>query len=243
MLKYELIEQDIQRKIEEGIYKPNDQLPMEREMCEEYGVSKITVKRAMDALVSKGLILKRRGSGSFVQDIDIRDGRGAFGSVSCEVGGFTVDMESTGRQISSIVHLFEVVIPPEKVVEQLKISADTFTYHILRTRCLDVVPAATEETWMPIDVIPGLKLEHLQGSIYSFIRDELGHKVHSAHRTLRARMPDAQVQSFLKLENSVPVFEVEQICFLDDRRIFEYSVTEHPGDKYEFFTVSFNRNV
>lgn len=104
---------------------------------------------------------------------------------------------------SALSSICSVVIPPEKVVEQLKISADTFTYHILRTRCLDGV-TATEETWMPIDAlpIPGLS-SNICRVIYSFIRDELGHKVHSAHRTLRAACPHSVAEDFLKLENSV----------------------------------------
>ncbi|MGI6110145.1 MAG: GntR family transcriptional regulator [Eubacteriaceae bacterium] len=240
MLKYELIEKDIQRKIENGTYKPNDRLPMEKEMCETYGVSKITVKRAMDSLVAKGLILKRRGAGSFVQDINIDDLSNAFNSMSSQVAGFTEDYRKTGKKITSIVHIFEVIVPPENVAKQLRIEPESFTYHILRTRLLDGVPAATEDMYMPIDIIPGLKMEHLESSIYRYIREDLGHRVYSAHRTLRAKMPTEEYKKYLQLADNVPLFEVEQVGFLDDGRRFEYSISEHPGDKYEFFTVSFN---
>lgn len=57
MTKYERIANDMKEKIENGIYKPNDQLPFEAEMCEAYGVGRITVKKAMDLLVNEGLVV------------------------------------------------------------------------------------------------------------------------------------------------------------------------------------------
>ena len=56
MTKYERIANDMKEKIESGVYKPNDQLPFEAEMCDHYGVSRITVKKAMDLLVNEGLV-------------------------------------------------------------------------------------------------------------------------------------------------------------------------------------------
>ena len=71
MTKYERIANDMKEKIENGIYKPNDQMPFEAEMCEAYGVSRITVKKAMDLLVNEGLVVKRRGAGTFVKNIPL----------------------------------------------------------------------------------------------------------------------------------------------------------------------------
>ena len=73
MLKYEEIAEDIKNRIESGEYRPNDQLPLEKEMCEKYGVSRITIKKAMDKLVMRGLVVKRRGAGTFVKDIDDKE--------------------------------------------------------------------------------------------------------------------------------------------------------------------------
>ena len=69
MNKYEIIAVDIREDILNGIYKPNERLPFEKEICDKYDVSKMTVKKALDLLVSEGLIVKRRGSGTFIKDI------------------------------------------------------------------------------------------------------------------------------------------------------------------------------
>ena len=70
MLKYEIVADDVRARIANGEFKPNDQLPTTEELCEQYDVSKITVKKAMDELVLHGLIARRRGSGSFVKGLD-----------------------------------------------------------------------------------------------------------------------------------------------------------------------------
>ena len=75
---------------------------------------------------------------------------------------------------------------------------------------------------MPIDVIPGVKREVLENSIYEHISKDLGLKIKSAHRTVRATLPT----------------EKEQVAFLDDGRIFEYSKSRHRGDRFELKTVS-----
>ena len=60
--KYEAIAADIRRSIEDGALKPGDKLPTVVELCELYGVSKITVKRAIEQITEEGLITSRRGS-------------------------------------------------------------------------------------------------------------------------------------------------------------------------------------
>ena len=70
MAKYEEIAEDIRSRILSGNYSPNEQLPLEKQMCESYGVSRITIKKAVDELVIQGWVIKRRGSGTFVKALE-----------------------------------------------------------------------------------------------------------------------------------------------------------------------------
>ena len=67
MIKYQKIASDLRNAITSGQYLPGAQLALEKEMCQQYGVSRITIKRAVDELVNQGLVVKRRGSGTFVK--------------------------------------------------------------------------------------------------------------------------------------------------------------------------------
>ena len=69
MVKYKKIAQDLRHEILSGDYTPGQQLELEKDMCSRYGVSRITVRRAVDELVHQGLVVKRRGAGTFVKSL------------------------------------------------------------------------------------------------------------------------------------------------------------------------------
>lgn len=73
MQKYVVISNDIRNKIVNGEFVANQQIPFEKDMCIHYNASKMTVKKAVDILVAEGLIIKRRGSGTFVKDLNLEE--------------------------------------------------------------------------------------------------------------------------------------------------------------------------
>ena len=238
MFKYQIIAKDIQEKIENGQFKAGEQLPQESEMCKHYNASRITIREAMNQLVLQGLIIKRRGSGTFVKNIaDDMQNKDSFPK-SSQFSGFTKDRANF--KVSSDIHNLSVVNPPIEVAEQLKISPNSFTYYICRTRLIDNKPVVVEYTYMPIDVISGVTLDTLKGSIYDYIEHTLKLKIKSAHRIARASMPTEEERKWLNItdEDFVPMFEVEQIAYLDDGRIFEYSKSRHRADFFELKSVS-----
>lgn len=234
VLKYEEIALDIQQKINNGEYHPNDQLPLEKQMCKQYNVSRITIKKAMDKLVLNGSVIKRRGAGTFVKDIDSKDI--ADISTSGQFAGFTSTFE--GKKIESKIIDFKVINPTKEVANKLKIDVDEFVYYICRARYADDEPYVVEYTYMPINIIKGLKKDILEKSIYEYIEKELKFKIKSAHRTIRAIMPNDIEEKYLEIGKNSPILEVEQIAFLDSGQPFEYSRSHHRGDKSEFKSVS-----
>ena len=114
---------------------------------------------------------------------------------------------------------------------------DGFVYHIVRVRSANDIPLAIEYTYMPIDVIPDLKTAAVETSIYSFIEDDLGLKISSAHRTVRAVLPTQLEVEELHESKTSPLLEVEQTAFLDDGKAFEYSISRH-AHGYELYVIS-----
>lgn len=237
MLKYETVASDLQKKISTGSYQANGQLPSVAVLCNEYGVSKITIKKAMDELESRGLISRRRGSGSFVKSSSGPASDPSRWEMSNQMMGFHAEHSALHEKISSIVEEFEVVRPPEKVAKSLGMDEDGFAYKICRVRLADDVPHAVEYTYMPIDVIPDLKRRHLETSIYDYIEGDLGLKITSAHRIVRAVSPTADEQAWLGVPATEPLLEIEQVGFLDDGVPFECSRSRHCNN-YEFRSIS-----
>ena len=234
MSKYEEIAQDIRQAILSGKYSPNAQLPLEKEMCLSYGVSRITIKKAVDELVIQGLVIKRRGSGTFVKSVNDADVE-ELGSVK-QFGGFSETNKD--RKVSSSIIKFEVIHPTDEIATKLKIACDDFVYYIVRARYADNEPYVIEYTYMPIGLIYGIKTDILMNSIYSYIEKNLKLKIKSAHRSVRAILPNEIEQEWLKIDKSIPILEVEQIGFLDNGQSFEYSKSHHRSDKIEIKTVS-----
>lgn len=234
MLKYQAIVKDLQARIENEEYKAGQQLPLEKEMCTTYGVSRITIKRAVDELVKKGLVVKRRGSGTFVKTMDEQDIRDI--SRAGQFSGFSATFKD--HDVQTKVLKFDIVHPTQEIATKLQISTEDFVYDIRRVRILDGKPLVIEYTQMPIQVIPGLKMPSVETSIYSYIQDELHLRIQSAHRIVRALMPTEEEKKYLEIEGVLPILEISQVAFLSDGRAFEYSVAHHRGDSNEFRAVS-----
>ncbi|OOM77319.1 HTH-type transcriptional regulator GmuR [Clostridium puniceum] len=234
MSKYEEIAQDIRQAILSGKYSPNEQLPLEKEMCSSYGVSRITIKKAVDELVIQGLVIKRRGSGTFVKSVNDEDVE-ELGSVK-QFGGFSETNKE--KKVSSSIIKFEVIHPTDEIATKLKITCDDFVYYIVRARYADNEPYVIEYTYMPIGLIHGIKTDILMNSIYNYIEKNLKLKIKSAHRTVRAILPNEIEQEWLKIDKNMPILEVEQVGFLDNGQSFEYSKSHHRSDKIEIRTVS-----
>lgn len=237
MFKYEIIAADIQAKIQSGGYKPDEKLPQEFELCKQYGTSRITVREAMDVLVNRGLIIKRRGSGTFVKAVSggaaVQEGF----SRSQQFNGFSRDME--GRKVSSRVHAFKLLRATGDVAEKLQVPDTAFVCYICRTRLVDGMPYVVEYTYMPTDFITGITDQVVQNSIYAYIEHDLKLKIKSAHRIARASLPTEDEKKWLEIgEPLIPILEVEQIAYLDDGRIFEYSISRHRADCFELRTVT-----
>ena len=253
MVKYQAIAADIQRSIEAGALKPNAKLPTVVELCEAYGVSKITIKRAIDLLTDKGLISSRRGSGTYVKNttelfeqtgIERIDGTADGGddsfafSHSDRAAGFTKEHEGEGKKVSSVVYDFSIVNPPANIARHLNIQPDDFAYYHCRARCLDGEPMVIEYTYMPLELIPGLKRSQLYVSVYDYLQNTLGLKISSFHRILRAVPATEEEAERLNTKPGVPMLEIAQVGFLDDGTPFEYSISRYEGTRGELREVN-----
>lgn len=236
MLKYEKIAEDLLQDIRKGTYSSGDQLPLEKELCAQYQVSRVTIKRAMDALVKQGLIIKRRGSGTFVKTLDEQYAKQLSLSMANQFSGFSETYK--GRNIRTKVLKFEIVHPSENVATKLQMSVKDFVYDITRVRILDDVPMVMEYMMMPIQLIPGIRNEILEDSIYRHIEKTLKLRIQSSHRTVRAVRSTEMEQQELQIPPELPILEVKQVAFLSDGKPFEYSISHHRADKSSFSAIS-----
>ena len=224
MLKYEKIAFDIKEDILSEKYKPNEQLPFEKELCE----------KALDLLVNDGLIIKRRGSGTFVKDITEKEIQRIIEKK--QFSGLTTT--SIGHKVTSKVLEFKIINATKEIADILKIEEDEFIYFVHRVRYVDDKAVVIEKTYIPLNLIPGMKLADVKKSIYGYIKDKLGLNIQSAHSTVRAMKSDELDRKYLNLEKDEPILEVERVAYLDNGKVFEYSFSRHRYDKFEFKSIT-----
>lgn len=240
MLKYVAIVNDLVKKIDDGTYAANTQLPTSAELCDQYHVSKITIKKAMDNLEALGMITRRRGAGTFVKNTQSGASRHLGWSGPTGIVGTKSQFAKRGIKVTSHVHEFSVVEPPKFIARELDMK-EGFVYKVVRARFADGKPICVEHTYMPIDLIPGITMEVLNDSIYQYIENVLGLSIDSAHTTIRATLPTSDEATWLGIDANYPMLEAEQTAFLSDGRSFEYSVTRSTAHDNEVRLIRSHR--
>src|ERR1700747_3027147 len=138
---YAKIEETIATEIAEGEYPPGDQLPTEDELLQRLEVSRITVRRAIQNLVHRGLLEIRRGRGTFVAEPHIE-------AELTKLSGFVEDMNAAGRRASARVVSQGVVPATARIAERLQLARGTRVMRIERVRLADGVPVSFDETYL-----------------------------------------------------------------------------------------------
>lgn len=129
MAKYKDIADDIRQKIKSGEYTFGQKLPYEYVLCMSYHCNKETMKKALDILVKEGLIIRRRGAGTFVKDYD----PSLESSTNKFARGLTAKYAGI-KEVTSEVLEFEVIPADEHLSKKLQIEVGDFVYHIIRLR-------------------------------------------------------------------------------------------------------------
>lgn len=228
--KYLVVYTEIKSRIINDIYKVGDMLPSAQEIGQEFGVSRLTVKRGMDMLVSEGVVHSRSGYGTVVLRKPINNSR-IFGPSD----GL---LEVIGKEhVESEIHKFSIELPSQKVAEKLDITSKDYIYNIVRSRTVDGEPYSLEQTFMPLVVIPGLELKHLKSSVYQYIRNELKLQIKSSHIKLRGDIATIQDHEILGVDKGHFMIEIEKVVSIASGTPFEYSITRHLYEDFSFESV------
>lgn len=236
MVKYIEIADDIRMKIKKQKYTYGQKLPYEYVLCVSYHCNKETMKKALEILVKEGLIVRRRGAGTFVKDYD-KEHDNNPNALNNFVQGLSKRYEGV-KVVTSEVIVFEVIPGDTEISKKLQIEEGSFIYHIIRKRIMDGKTHALEILYIPISIIPNLKMEHLQNTLYGYIEDELKLKIQSAHKTVTGHTSSQLEQKYLGLKKTEPYFQIEQIAYLSSGVIFEYSLSRYHFQEFELQTIT-----
>lgn len=227
--KYEKIANILRERIKNGEYPTDSHLPNQLEFVDEFNVSRVTIKKAINILAMEGLVYSQRGAGTRVLKSSIWGGENYSAT---EYDGLSKQMKH--RNLASQVIAFEVEFPNDLVKEKLLLTSHQPVYKIIRLRLLDDAPYVLEHTYMPTELVPNLNPAILEQSIYDYIHKELGIAFAGAYRNLKADKADNFDIDYLNCQETDPILEVEQVIYLKDGQPIEYSRSRNRFDQRSY---------
>lgn len=228
MTKYESIAAVIKQRIQDNVYQTGTLLPNQSDLASEFGVSRMTINKAINILTMEGFVSSQRGFGTKILNHPLWN---KDVSPVNEYRGLSFQMAEQHRQIKSQIISFEVAFPKKKIQERLMLTPQQPVYQIVRLRIVDDDPFILEHTIMPVDLIPNLTDDILKESIYHYIQFDLGLQIAGAYRNIQATRADEFDIKYLQCQPTDPVLEVEQVAYLKNGRPFEYSRSRNRFDK------------
>ena len=190
------------------------------------GLSRVTIRKAVSELVEDGVIIQRRGSGSFVAGTDTKVEQSLSGLTS-----FTQDMASRGMQVQSRWIERGLFLPSEKETEVLGVSSQSSVARLSRIRSADGIPLAIERASLPEEMLPNPLL--VESSLYEIL-GQSGKRPVRAIQRISATNLNATDAEFLGVEEGVAGLQIERTSYLKSGKIVEFTRSIYRGDKYDF---------
>lgn len=233
-LVYQKIIASLKKAIDAGEFS-DMRLPDERSLAESYSVSRSSIKRALGLMADQGIIFKKRGSGTFVNPLYLK--QGSSFNYSGKNLGITDSFNANGQKPGVKVLSFDVIHPNKDLQDNLFLKPTEFVYAFKRLRSLDDVPFMIETGYIPIKLAPELSEQIASESIFNYVESELGKEVNKTYLTISAEPSDQEGKELLHLADNEPVGLMEGIFFLDDGTPFEFSTMKlhYKYFKYDSF--------
>lgn len=217
----------VRNKIDNGEYPPGTAIPSENELAETYGINRITVRNAMDALVNEGLLQRVQGKGVFVvgsrleQDVE-------------EFGGFILTA-GHGTKTSNVKEQVKSTRPAgDKYARIFGIGPDTPIFYLRQLILQGEEPISADEIFIPQDILPNLDMVNSSVFSMSEVFAFYGVEMNSMKQDMKIVVDNPRIKKLLDMPDEVALIMME--CTYSDKngRVIEYSRSYYRSDRCTF---------
>lgn len=201
-------------------------MPTENELIEQYKISRVTVRKALDILQNEGLVAKRRGYGTFVQSKKMEQQLN-------QVLHFSKEMEKRGKKSTTKVLANQLTDADTKISTALQIPLSTKLAHISRLRYADDIPMCMESAYLIYENCPLVLAQNFStSSLRTFLSSFYGIVWTHAHQNIYAIKADAKLAEYLEIKKGEPLFYIERISYDQNNQPGEFLRAYYRGDSY-----------
>lgn len=223
---YKSIAERLRLRLNSSDYNIGSPLPGEKALALEFGVARMTIRKAVDLLVGWGLVVRRHGSGTFVARKDVHH-------ETTNLTGLVEVLRRQGKEVQSQVLQFEVMPAPPAIASQLRIQINERIYFSRRVRYVEGKPLMLEDSYMPVKLFRSLSLGHLEGSKFDYIEKECGITISGNYESLTPVLADKQVASLLNVAEQTPLLRITSLSYSDSGEFLNYSVMFRNTSEYQ----------
>lgn len=203
------------------------QLPSENELAERHGITRATVRHALDVLERDGWIFREKGVGSFA----------AIRRVEHELTQLvstTEDMRRRGWSLATQVVSLEQTPGVPYVAHSLELPERAIVYELCRLRLVDGEPLSLQTAYLPVGLCPNLEENDLTGSLYHLLETRYELRLWTGKEILRARCATPYEADLLRIKEDMPVMYMERTTYAANGVAVEYLEAVWRGDRYDF---------
>lgn len=226
---YHQLYEILRSHITDGTWQPGDLLPPESELIEQYGVSRITVRQALDALVNDGLIYRQRGRGTFVAHPTVEQ-------TLTRIISFTEDMRQRGFTPGTEILSAELVAASQEIADRLRIKPGDELARLERLRQADGEPMSIEESYLVHQLCPAiLNGDYAQTSLREALEQAYGIRLVRAKQTIKAILAPNKIAQKLSIPAKSALLFIERVSYSDQGVPIEFLRLYHRGDRYTLY--------
>ncbi len=203
---------------------PGEAIPSERDLTATYGVSRATVRKAIDTLVYEGILQRTHGLGTFA----VRPRLGT----QLHLASFTQDMRRRGMVPSTRLVSIRREVPPDPIARALGLGPVDRAWSLRRLRLADGQAIALEDAWYPVSLLPGLDQHDLESSLYALLSAEYDLTIDGAEQTLWGEAASGDIARLLACPEHTPLLVFRRVASAAQRPV-EYVLSWYRGDRYE----------
>lgn len=224
------VEEQIALRISERSWPAGHQLPSEEELIGEFGVSRTTIRTAVQHLLQRGLVEIRRGRGTFAAEPILHQ-------ALTDLTGFVEDMELLGRTATARVIDKTTIKATARVAERLRLVKGAPVVQIRRVRLANGRPLSFDETYLHVPLGRRVMKDDLESEpIFKLLEDKYETPLVEADYVLEASIAGGMVATALEVSIGSPIFRIERTCYTTSNRPVDYEILHYRGDLVRFKT-------
>lgn len=225
MVVYKEVKKDLSDKITTGIYKPGDRIPSERNLSEVYGISRMTLRQALNALEKDGLIRREKGRGTFVTSKDLFQEN--LRSFTHTLIARQIEPSSKIIEVSKVLHL-------KQISQLLQINQGEAYYKIKRLRCGDGVPMGLETVYIPVIRVPDIDQYDLTQSFYGILENYYGYEMTRSACEIEACLANSVLATQMVAKKNSALLKVSGVTYSQGDQPLFYEESYYRSELYKY---------